>query len=161
LSDDVKKPMWKKWWFWGIVFIILYGIGLAGGNKPATESTTAPSATPTVTQTATQTTTQQSAPAPAAKTWQQIIAFEGSSTKNTQTFHVTSNEWRINWSTQPGQYGDMNFQIMVYKGENNLVSVAANVIGKGADTSYMRGSGDYYLMINTAQPYKITIEENK
>ena len=35
--------------------------------------------------------------------------------------------------------------------------VVANVIGQGNDVSYMRGSGDYYLTINTAQPYTIVV----
>lgn len=92
------------------------------------------------------------------KSWREIAKWKGSSIKNTETFHVSTTEWRISWATQPGEYGDMNFQIYVYK-NGELVSLAANIIGKGSDISYMRGSGDYYLMINTAQPYVIIVEE--
>jgi hypothetical protein len=43
--------------------------------------------------------------------------------------------------------------------DGSLKGVAANVIGANSDNSIMRGSGDYYLTINTAQPYTITVEE--
>lgn len=87
-----------------------------------------------------------------------IASWSGSSTKNTETFHVPSKEWKISWNIQPGQYRDLNFQIYVYKSDGTLKNVAANVVGENSDYSIIRGSGDYYLMINTAQPYKITVE---
>lgn len=94
-------------------------------------------------------------------TWHDVITFEGNSIKDTQTFHISSNYWAIGWATQPGEYGDMNFQIFVYDENGSLVNVVANVIGKGSDTSYMRGEGNYYLSINTGQPYVIKISEYK
>lgn len=94
-------------------------------------------------------------------TWHDVITFEGNSIKDTQTFHISSNYWAIGWATQPGKYGDMNFQIFVYNENGSLVNVVANVIGKGSDTSYMRGKGNYYLSINTGQPYVIKISEYK
>jgi hypothetical protein len=94
-------------------------------------------------------------------TWEKVIEFTGSSIKDTETFKITSNEWRIDWETSPGQYGDMNFQIYLYKEGSQLPDVSANIIGAGKDVSYKRGSGSYYLTINTAQNYKIIIEEKK
>lgn len=93
--------------------------------------------------------------------WYKVITFEGNSIKNTQTFHISGNDWAISWATAPGEYGDMNFQIYVYDESGIPVDVAANVIGEGSDISYMRGSGNYYLTINTAQNYKIEIQEYK
>jgi len=52
----------------------------------------------------------------------------------------------------------MNFQIYIYNSDGSLKSVAANVIGESSDYSIIRGSGDYYLSINTAQPYEIKVE---
>jgi ribosomal protein S19 len=91
--------------------------------------------------------------------WKQVKVFEGNSIKNTETFKIIGNEWRVVWDTAPGEYGDMNFQIFIYKASGDLEGLAANVIGKGNDESYMRGSGEYYLTINSAQSYKIIIEE--
>ncbi|HON71779.1 MAG TPA: hypothetical protein PK512_00430 [bacterium] len=90
--------------------------------------------------------------------WSEIAKWQGKGYKSTETFHIPSNEWRILWDTKPGKYGDMNFQIFVYEASGSLASVVANVIGKDKDSSYMRGSGDYYLIINTGQPYQVIIE---
>ena len=93
-----------------------------------------------------------------APTWHEIARWEGKSIKNTETFHIPSNEWRISWDTKPGEYGAMNFQIYVYTAAGSLTDVAANVIGQDMDSTIMRGTGDYYLTINTAQPYVILVE---
>ena len=54
----------------------------------------------------------------------------------------------------------MNFQIFVQNADDDsLKDLAANVIGKGADETIIRGAGRYYLKFNTAQPYKATVEE--
>jgi hypothetical protein len=56
MSEEVKKPIWKKWWFWGIVIVILIGIGSQGGDKAA--QTTAPvTSTPAATAPTSATTT--------------------------------------------------------------------------------------------------------
>lgn len=57
LSDEVKKPIWKKWWFWLIVILIIWAIGSSGDNK--TTQTTAPDTTQ---QTASTTQTQTETP---------------------------------------------------------------------------------------------------
>ena len=90
--------------------------------------------------------------------WQTIAQWQGKATKNTETFHIPSKEWRISWDTRPGSLGDFNFQLFVYTADGDLRTVAANVIGADQDSSTMRGSGDYYLTINTAQPYTVEIE---
>ena len=105
-------------------------------------------------------TTKTSKPTPAA-TWHEIAHWKGKSIKNTETFHIPSLEWRILWSTKPGEYGDMNFQIYVYNSAESLIDVAANVIGENKDSSFMRGSGDYYLKINTGQPSMCEIAYHK
>ena len=76
--------------------------------------------------------------------------------------NVNEQEWKISWSTRPGDYGEMNFQILVYNADGTPYLqnfVVANVIGADTDSSVMRGSGRYYLTINSAQPYEITVEE--
>jgi len=96
-----------------------------------------------------------------SKKWHEIASWEGTATKSTETFNVSTTEWRISWETRPGQLGDMNFQIYVYKANGDLVTVAANIIGYNKDNSIIRGIGSYYLMINTAQPYSISIQEKR
>ena len=98
-------------------------------------------------------------PTPTPRTAQIIAKWTGNGIKNTETFHVSSNEWIIAWDTRSGQYGDMNFIITVYNSDGSYKESAANVIGSSNDHTIIRGSGDYYLNINTAQPYTIQIEE--
>lgn len=87
-----------------------------------------------------------------------IASWEGSTKKNTETFHVPSKEWKISWDTKPGEYGDMNFIVNLYDADGNYVDLVANCIGANVANTTMRGAGDYYLDINTAQPYKIYVE---
>jgi len=95
----------------------------------------------------------------AVQTWQKVITFTGSSIKNTQQFAISSNQWKIVWSTTPtATIGKANFIISV-KGPNE--SVVGNIIGKGNDVSYIPGAGNYSLSIYTAQNYNIVVEQLK
>jgi len=31
-EGKVKKPIWKKWWFWGIAFVIIIAFASSGGD---------------------------------------------------------------------------------------------------------------------------------
>ncbi len=90
-----------------------------------------------------------------------IATWTGKSTKSTELFHISTNQWKISWDTWPGEFGDMNFQIYIYEagGTPHAQFVVANVIGEDTDSSIMRGIGDYYLTFNTSQPYKVVVEE--
>jgi len=144
-----------------VLIIIIAAVSSGGSSTTATKAPTqAPASAPVATSAPTAPTV---APAAVAATWKDIITFEGQSIKDTETFTIPSDEWRIVWETKPGQYGDMNFQIYVYKAGGTTgaavpVSVAANVIGAGKDTSTVRGKGNFYLSINTSQTYKITVQ---
>ena len=59
------------------------------------------------------------------------------------------------------RYGDFNLQIYVYTANGGLKGVAANVIGADVDTFVIRGAGNYYLTINTAQPYEMIVEASR
>jgi hypothetical protein len=87
-----------------------------------------------------------------------IDSWKGDYITNTTIFHVSSDEWKIKWITKPGGYGSVNFQIYVYKSDGSLKCVAANVIGKSSDYIILKGAGNYYLFVNTLQPYEITVE---
>lgn len=104
---------------------------------------------------------KKEAPEPKQTAWYKVAQWQGKSIKNTETFNISSREWRISWETKAGEYGEMNFQIYVYKSNEDLLSVAANVIGYDKDSTIIRGKGSYYLMINTAQPYTIVVEERR
>ena len=90
--------------------------------------------------------------------WSQVARWEGSSSRSTETFHVPSHEWRISWDTWPGEQGETTFAIFVYDAGGGYLGMAANVIGANSDSRTMQGAGDYYLGINTGQPYVIVVE---
>ena len=35
----VKKPIYKKWWFWAIIAVVIIAVGSSAGNEPATSDT--------------------------------------------------------------------------------------------------------------------------
>ena len=122
--------------------------------------TLAPTPKPTATRIPPTPTPTRPPPTPTVAKPVTIAQWSGSTIKNTETFNVPTQQWKIAWDTRPGEYGDMNFQIYVYNrdGSPHLSSyIVANVIGANNDSTIMRGSGDFYLTINTAQPYDITV----
>lgn len=125
--------------------------------KDATEELRKPSTTPNKAEIGKLKAKPEEKPRKPSVTWYEIARWKGKSTKNTETFHIPSHEWRISWST----YGDMNFTICVYRSDGSLVGLAANVIGEDRDSSLMRGTGDYYLAIYTSQPYVVTVEAKR
>lgn len=103
----------------------------------------------------TEATSSKPAAAKPAK-WVKIAVFQGSGTKKTPKFTVGS-EWKVKWDTKPGQYGDMNFMVDIYKEGSDMPDSVANVIGKSKDESCQYDSGTYYLDINSGQPYIVEI----
>lgn len=97
--------------------------------------------------------------------WKEVARWQGSGMKSTDTFHVSSDTWRISWEIWSTEYSAPLFQIYVFKstdklGEDVPVSIAANVMAnEDSSSSTIRGSGDFYLVINTLLSYIVTIEE--
>jgi hypothetical protein len=87
--------------------------------------------------------------------WYRVGEWSGKGPKNTETFHITSHERMIQWSTSPlkSMFSIGVFQIFVHKSDGTLVGIAANVTGKDNDQTIMRGAGDYYLSVNSTQAY--------
>lgn len=99
-------------------------------------------------------------PAATSRTWQRVASWTGDGIKSTPSFTV-GDEWAIEWATQPGQFGAMNFQIYTYTSDGQLSDVDANIIGAGGDTSYKHTAGTYYLQVNSAQHWQVSIWDKK
>ena len=87
-----------------------------------------------------------------AQEWRVIDSWSGSGQLETQTFRVSSSEWRVDWEATPsGDYGSV-FQVYVYRGDGTLVTLAANVANQGGTSvSYVHAPpGEFYLMMNAA-----------
>jgi len=90
--------------------------------------------------------------------WREVIAWKGQGIKNTESFTIKAKEWKICWTTKAGEFGGV-FQIMVYKGDTEIPDIAANVMGDNEDCSFMRGSGEYHMTINSTQSWTVTVKE--
>lgn len=93
----------------------------------------------------------------------QIAFWKGTEndSRNTETFVITTDVWRVWWATEPGKEGKSNFQIYIYKANGDFVDLAANVIGTSNQFTIIREKGEFYLKIVTGQPYMITIYEER
>lgn len=87
-----------------------------------------------------------------------IASWEGAANKNTETFDVTTQEWKIAWWTR----GDSNFILEVYDADSNRrIELAVNIVGNGQDSTIMRSKGRFYLKISTSQDYRVQVFDNR
>ncbi|HLN65341.1 MAG TPA: hypothetical protein VK464_27785 [Symbiobacteriaceae bacterium] len=146
-------------------------------DPPTTQAVSAPAAKPEETKPADQAAAKPTAPAPTTApaktepapaapapkpepTWQAVKTWEGTGIVNTETFAMSTREWRINWQTTNEQVAGI-LQVFVYDQNGGLVSLPVNHQGVGKNISYVRASpGKFYLTINSANvKYKVTVEE--
>jgi len=142
----------------GIVGIFLV-LALIGGSSDTTQpNTQAGSAVNSNVQAQEQTTPEQSTQEQTTPSEPVVIAsWEGESTKDTETFHVPSDQFKISWDTKPGNF-EGNFIFTINNADGSFKAAGANVIGANNESTIVRGAGDYYLSITTTQPYKIYVE---
>lgn len=92
--------------------------------------------------------------------WRTVRSWSGSGIKETETFAVTSREWRVNWRSANEPFPNAGIlQIFVNDEDGNMVTFLANKQGPGSDVSYVRGKGRFYLHINSANvDWNVTVE---
>lgn len=92
--------------------------------------------------------------------WRQVVRFEGKEDTQTQPFTIPAEaaEWRVGWNTRPGDAGFGRLKVDVHKADGEVVGTAANVIGSSLGNTVYQGAGEYYLVIETNQPFTITVE---
>jgi hypothetical protein len=149
-----KKQMapWKAFALGALAMLIL--MSLINANSGSTTSATEPLTAPE------QQAAMAPASAPATGKWTKIKTFTGSGTKNTEKFSVSS-EWKIKWTTKPGNMGSSNFSLTLDDDAGEMVGLIANVIGKSVDESYQHTGGTFYLEILSGQPYVIEIWDKR
>lgn len=90
--------------------------------------------------------------------WIKIKEWSGTSTKDTEIFQVTSPEWRVHWTNS----NDDLFSIIVYDDTGKTVSVAANTLKAGSDTSYVHRRGNFYLKITAGNTkWSVSVEHTQ
>jgi hypothetical protein len=84
------------------------------------------------------------------KTWIAMKAWQGSGSKETETFTVTAH-WRVDWIYSPASSSGGVFQVFIYSADGRqLLNLAADSLKGGSDTSFWAGPGTYYLKISSA-----------
>jgi hypothetical protein len=94
--------------------------------------------------------------------WAEAKRWEGSGTRQTESFTMTGPEWRIRYKTVASTQAQGVFQIYVHDAESrSVVTVAANRIGDGADVSYVKGrrNGRYFLRVSATSSWVVTAED--
>lgn len=93
--------------------------------------------------------------------WYEVNRWEGSEPKQTEVFNITSNLWLIGWKTVPTGSKPTIFLIKVYRADGTFICNAAKAMGEDFDRTFIRGSGTYYLVIDTAQKYTVFVGAQK
>lgn len=96
--------------------------------------------------------------------WKEVLRVRNKKNHKTKQFKISGSEWKIKWRTKPGKAaaGDEEFIIILYDKNNQDVSeIIANVSGEDEDFAFLEGKGEYFLSINTDQPYEVVVEEIK
>ncbi len=94
-------------------------------------------------------------PAPPAS-WHIVATYSGQTQKNTSTFVIQGSQWRITWQeTGDGYFGA---DAESPDGSGSYCSIA-NLVGAGSDSTYCYKPGTYYLSVNTANPWTMTVED--
>jgi len=167
------QPKKKKKWPWVLLGIVVFIIVIAIASGGEEEQKEAERSTPEVAREAKEEkTTEETKPEEEAKPvsespeakkeeWGEIKSWEGTGAKKTETFDITSDQWRITWGNNGGQFGGGILQVYVYRpGDDLPVALAANTTEIGKDTSYVYEKGTFYLDINAANTnWTVKVEE--
>ena len=100
--------------------------------------------------------------APARAAWTLVKEWTGTGSKVTETFDVTSKEWRVNWSSNSQNSGLGSIGVLVYTADRKLIASATGRVG-APDTTYVHeGPGRYYLEVRSADVnWTVTVQDDK
>jgi hypothetical protein len=91
------------------------------------------------------------------QTWKKIKSWNGNGIKNTESFIIKSDEWRIIW-TNKGRLLQISVQLKE-ESDFSIFGYAANTGEPGSDISYFHKSGEYYLHISSIGGWSVIVEE--
>jgi hypothetical protein len=99
---------------------------------------------------------------PARAAWTVVKEWTGTGSKVTETFEVTSKEWRVNWSSKSTGDGLGSIGVLVFTADKKLIASATGRVGL-KDTTYVHeGPGRYYVEVTAADvDWTVTVEDDK
>lgn len=94
-------------------------------------------------------------PAEVEKSWNITHTYTGSANKNTDTFTILGESFKVDWLHQ----GEGHFAIVAYSGDGEHLELLTNDIGTGAEVTNVYERGEVYLEISASDTYEINILE--
>jgi hypothetical protein len=158
------EPWYKKWW--GILLIVFSGLLLF---TIVTSSPDEPEREPAPEQEEPQRPAPEEPkpdrPAPEEPKpaqWTEVASFSGSSNQQTDTFTITSDRFRVTWSSDGG---DLSLFIadLVRPGDDFPTEQLANIANEsGSDTTFVYESGTFYIDVTALSTnWTIVVEEEQ
>lgn len=98
--------------------------------------------------------------ASASGDWVRLKLWQGSGIKKTESFNVTSEEWRIIWNYKTDNPYGGAFSIFVNE-KNGSSDMVANQSNSGEGSSYMHHPGTFWLDISALGSWVVTVESPK
>lgn len=97
------------------------------------------------------------------RNWKKIAEFFGAKSQKTKTFKVKGKEWKVSWNVEEKGNDNGEFIIILHnKKDKNDTEIIAQQKGSGEDFApFEGGQGEYYLEVQSTQPYSIEIHEYK
>ncbi|MBA7596532.1 hypothetical protein ES703_03509 [subsurface metagenome] len=96
--------------------------------------------------------------------WYNVISFQGDAGKTTETFKVSSDEWKIDWSYDVENYGGFTVWLKKLNDKNyRKLLVADSGYTNQGDTTYIYQGNDVFYFDITAinEGWTIEVEEKK
>ncbi len=88
-------------------------------------------------------------------TWVEVAQWEGSDSKETKAFHISSRPWMISWFTQPLGSRPGILSVKLHKANGEFLKNVTFVTGISKDCILIQEPGNYSLSIRANQKYHI------
>ncbi len=97
--------------------------------------------------------------------WHEVITFTGSNNKNTDTFQIKGEKFKLTYTIKglpDNRPDDSRFSVYSFTPGSTSYTSYASLTKEGTDSSTVyKGSGEYYLQLNTAnlQSWSVKVED--
>ncbi len=167
---DAWSETTERWWksllareriavAFAAVFAVAGIMNLVASGLGGPRTAAAPSAPAAIveTQHATPALMREVAPADAGKTWSVVKVWQGSATRELESFTV-GDHWRVDWLFSPVT-ANPQLQVYVYAADGRqLLTLAGNTSTSGPDSSFWLGQGTYFLRVHaTGGAWKVAV----
>ena len=144
-TQKIKKPFYKKVWFWIIVLIILYSIGSNQTSKTGNVQVDKNNIGQTTT---------------AEKQYQEVFKFSGNGQKKSEPFTITGSRFKIAYDCK-GDTSATYCGAFVFRVGSQLPQGVMNSAKPIKDETVIYGSGEYYIDANTMGNFTMTVYDYK